>query len=125
MPDTMFRFDAGTFLVIAQIEPTTDLDLSWDETGETRENLASGLWSAFDTTVQVIDRHGVILGEAHLGQSIYENPADFFTEHYGIAAKSRADGVTYGAYFPGMVREAVGEARERLRSYKSKRVRAA
>lgn len=114
---TMWNFKIGRFTIRAEIRPCDDLDLSWDETGETAENLANGFWEAFDTRVAVY-LNGAKIGEDWLCQSIYENPADFFTEHYGIAAKSRADGCNYGAYFPDMVREAIGEARAWLASAK-------
>lgn len=110
----MFRFETANFIVRATIQPDSDLDLSWDETGETRANLESGLWDAFGTVVTVSTRDGIELGESSLWGSIYEKPADFFREHIGLAAKSRADGCNYGSYFPGMVREAIGEARKAL-----------
>jgi hypothetical protein len=93
--ETMWTFKTKNFTVKWQITACTDLDLSWCETGETAENLASGLWTAFDSRVIVIYR-GRIVGEDHLGQSIYENPADFRRE---------------GGYFPDMVREAIRQAR--------------
>ena len=110
---TMWQFNIGRFCIRAEIMPDYDADLSFDETGETRENIASGLWECFTTRVSV-SLNGATIGEDWLGGSIYADPRDFFTEHYGLAAKSRADGVTYGAYFPDMVREAIGEARQWL-----------
>lgn len=107
---TMWQFSIGRFTVQADIQPCTDLDMSWDESGEATDNIASGLWDAFDTRVAVY-LNGVKIGEDWLCQSIYADPADFFTEHYGLAAKSRADGCNYGAYFPGMVSAAIAEAR--------------
>ena len=107
---TMWTFSIGRFQVRAEIKPCYGLDLSWDESGEVAEKLDNGIFEAFDTRVTVY-LNGVKIGENWLCESIYENPEDFFTEHYGLAAKSRADGVTYGAYFPGMVSEAIAEAR--------------
>jgi len=124
MTNTMYRFQAGQFLIIATIEPDQDPDLSFDDTGETAEKLESGEWEAFQTKVAVIDAHGVEIGTDYLGGSIYSNPKDFFTEHYGLAAKGRKDGCTYGAYFPDMVREAVGEARTYLKATQAVKVRA-
>ena len=109
----MWEFKTANFIVRATIEPDDDTDLSWDDTGETREKLASGEWEAFQTEVTVSFR-GTEIGADYLGGSIYADPRDFFIEHHGIAAKSRADGCNYGCYFPDMVRTAIGEARKAL-----------
>lgn len=47
------------------------------------------------------------LGEAVLGGSIYEKPAEF-RDHFGMNGKG------HGSYFSQMVREAIAEARKRL-----------
>lgn len=107
----MWEFKTKNFSIIASIEPDDDLDLSFDDTGEVKEKLDTGELEAFQTTVRVLYR-GEEVGADYLGGSIYAEPADFFKEHLGIAAKSRADGVNYGCYFPQMVREAINEARK-------------
>jgi len=112
----MYRFETENFIITASIQPDSDVDLSFDETGETRENLNSGLWESFGTIVRVMTRDGIELGCDSLWGSIYEKPADFFTEHYGLAAKSRADGCNYGSYFTGMISEAIKDARKTLHS---------
>lgn len=96
--ETMWTFKTRNFTVKWQISPCADLDLSWDDTGETAENINSGLWTAFDSRVAVFYR-GRVVGEDHLGQSIYENPEDFRTE---------------GGYFPDMIRNAIAEARAEM-----------
>jgi hypothetical protein len=111
----MFRFETANFTVIATILEDNDADLSFDETDETRDNINSGEWQCFGTIVTVYHK-GIELGSDSLWGSIYANPADFFKEHVGLAAKSRADGRNYGSYFPGMVREAIAEARKALAS---------
>lgn len=114
MTETMREFTAGRFTVIASIEPDYDCDTSFDETGETQRNIDSGLWQCFCTKVAVyLDGHEIAAD--YLGGSIYADPSDFFTEHVGLAAKSRADGCNYGAYFPDMVRTAISEARDYVR----------
>jgi hypothetical protein len=45
---------------------------------------------------------------------MHAEPRDFFREHIGLVAKSRADGRNYGCYFPGMVREAIAQARKAI-----------
>lgn len=109
----MREFRTKNFRVVATISPDDDVDTSFDETGETADKLQSGEWEAFQTAVTVYYR-GAELGADYLGGSIYANPADFFKEHIGLAAKSRADGCNYGSYFPDMVREAISEARKAL-----------
>lgn len=109
----MREFKTKNFRVVASIEPDQDVDTSFDETGETAAKVQSGEWEAFQTSVRVFYR-GAELGADYLGGSIYADPADFFKEHIGLAAKSRADGCNYGCYFPDMVRGAISEARKAL-----------
>lgn len=87
----MWRFETARFAVIWTISPSESCDLSWDETGETRFNLESGLWSAFDSKMSV-ELDGVEIAADYLGESIYEDPADF-RDHIGIneiASKTKA-----------------------------------
>jgi hypothetical protein len=99
----MYRFETANFIVRATIEPDCDVDISWDETNETRDNLESGLWVAFNTDVTVSTRDGTVLGTDNICGSIYENPADFFKEHR-----------VGPAYFSDLVRGAIAEARKTL-----------
>lgn len=110
MREVMWKFKAGRFSIVATIEPDSDLDLSWDETGETRDKLASGEWQAFGTWVRVY-LNGAEIGSDSLFGSIYADPIEFFREHIGINELSRRDGCNYGAYFPDMIRAAISEAR--------------
>jgi hypothetical protein len=97
--ETLWTFKTANFTVKWQISPCDDLDLSWDETGETAENIASGLWTAFDSRV-IVTYRGREVGADYLGQSIYENPEDF----------RRGSG-----YFSDMVAGAIAEARAEMR----------
>lgn len=114
MKTEMFRFETANFVVRAVIVPDDDVDTSFDETGETAAKINSGEWEAFCTIVTVSTKTGLEIGSDALGGSIYADPRDFFTEHYGLAAKSRADGCNYGSYFPQMISEAIARARETL-----------
>lgn len=110
MLDRVWAFETANFRVECYFAPDDDVDTSFDETGETQENLASGLWQAFRSEVRVIHKEtGLKLGEDHLGGSIYEKPLDFIKEHYGCRPKG------FGSYFPDMVREAIAEARRNRR----------
>lgn len=113
--ETLWTFKTARFTVKWQIEPAYCEDLSWDETGETKANLESGLWFCFDSRV-VIYCDGREVGSDYLGQSIYENPRDF-RDHIGMNARG------HGSYFSDMVREACREARKTLAN--TPRIRAA
>lgn len=113
--EEMWRFETARLVVKWEITPDYDVDLSWDETGETRDNLESGLWQCFLSRVRVA-LDGRVIGEDYLGGSIYENPSDF-RDHIGMNARG------HGSYFSGMVREAIREARKTLAN--APRVRAA
>jgi hypothetical protein len=101
----MFCFETANFVVRAVIVDDSDVDISYDETSETRDKLDSGEWQAFGTIVTV-EHKGLVLGESSLWGSIYAKPADFFTEHRGCGYRG-----SVGSYFPDMVREAISMAR--------------
>ena len=70
--ETVWTFDTAQYQIALQATPDYDLDLSFDEDGETRANLESGLWQSFGS--RIIVRHkptGAILGEDSLWGSIY------------------------------------------------------
>jgi len=101
----MYTFKTRRFIVRATIEPDNDVDLSWDDTGEIAKGLNSGLYAAFNTTVTVETRNGQELGRDTICGSVYENPADFFSEHRGSRGK-------WGSYFADLVRGAISQARK-------------
>ncbi len=106
--ETVWKFETARCRVELAFAPDFDVDLSWDETGETRANLESGLWQAFQSRVTVtID--GVERGADYIVGSIYERPLDFI-DHRGMNAGG------YGSYFSDMVRGAIAEARKAMRS---------
>jgi hypothetical protein len=102
----MWRFETARFAVVWSVTPEYDVDLSWDDTDETRENLASGLWCCFTCRVAVLF-DGREISADYLGQSIYENPSDF-RDHIGMNARG------HGSYFSDMVRSAITDARKVL-----------
>jgi hypothetical protein len=115
--ETLWTFDTAHLRIEWAIAPDEDLDISYDETNETRDKLASGEWTGFVSRVRVIHKEsGAELGTDYLGGSVYENPRQFRTEHLGARGK-------WGAYFPDMVRNACTEARASLRRMQSVRVR--
>ncbi len=115
--ETMWSFETANFRIEWAIAPDSDPDFSFDETGETADNVASGLWDCFVSRMSVIHvPTGETLGVDYLGGSIYEKPADF-RDHIGAAGK-------YGSYFRDMVHSSVREARANLRKLQSVYVRA-
>lgn len=104
--EEMWRFETARFAVIWDVTPSEDVDLSWDETGETAENLNSGLWVAFDSRMRV-ELDGVEIAADYLCGSIYEHIREF-RDHVGMNARG------HGSYFSDMVRTAVKEARKAL-----------
>ncbi len=110
MAKKMWSFKTPQFIITWEIEKDP-LDTSYMDASlakECRQNVKSGKWKCFTSEISVTHRATKIkLGEAFLGGSIYENPADF-RDHFGMNSKG------HGSYFSQMVREAVEEARKRL-----------
>jgi hypothetical protein len=121
----IWTFATRNFTVDLSWDYESAPDLSWDETGETAEKIESGEWTNATFHVRVLGPTGDELASDYLGNSIYADVRDFRTEHLGLAAKGRADGCTYGAYFPDMVRQAISEARAALGKLQAVHVRAA
>ncbi|MEY9235380.1 hypothetical protein ABIF78_007703 [Bradyrhizobium japonicum] len=118
----MYRFETARFIVRAIIRNDCDMDTSWmDE--ETKANIACGLWQAFGTIVTVETKDGIKLGSDSLWGSVYENPAEFFSDHRSAdpmnrncsaMRAARGGNVRICHYFPDMIRQAVSDARKRL-----------
>lgn len=111
-----WRLPRFTVTVLALEEP--DLDLSWDETGNTQEKLDRGDLVAFCACVRVtLDGH-IVLAEEFLGNCIYENYASFM-DHAEAAQETRrlrAEGsqAVCGSYAADMVKEAIRCARRKI-----------
>ncbi len=108
----LWRFETARFTVLLECAPEGDPDLSWAD-AEMLEKLESGVYVNVTFRVRVMV-DGRQIGCDYLGNSIHADVEDFRREHIGLAAKSLADGVSYGSYFPDMVRQAIGEARMTL-----------
>jgi len=98
-----------------------------DPEGETQAKLNSGEYVAFDSRVEV-EWEGQVIGENHLGGSVYsaDNVSEFWTAHRdpdpmnrncSIMRANHPSGprVSICHYFPGMVEEAISEARQYIR----------
>lgn len=110
MAKKMWSFKTKNFTVIWEIEPDVlnTQFMAKEVAEECRKNVRSRKWKCFMSTVRVIENISKItLGEAYLGNSVYENPAEF-RDHFAMNQKG------HGSYFSQMVREAIAIARERL-----------
>jgi hypothetical protein len=116
----MYEFSIGRFTIAADITPSTDLDLSWDDTGETRDGLERGTLEAFDTKVSV-SCNGVEIASDWLCESIYSDPAEFFSDHRdrdpmnrncSVMRAANGQNVSICHYFPGMISAAITQARQ-------------
>ena len=95
--ETIWAFETAKFKVEFCAEPDSDLDLSWDDTGEVARNLDSGLWCAFAACVRV-KYQGSVIAIDYLGGCIHKDPSDFIGD----------------SYFRDMVRSVCRDAREYL-----------
>ena len=118
----LWRFNTNRFSIVCTAEDEWDVDLSWDETGETAEKIESGEWTVFCAKVEVLF-DGVEIASDYLGQCIYADPSDFVTGHRdadpmnrncSIMRKARGGNVCICHYFPDMVSTAIKEARQAL-----------
>ncbi len=127
---TVWQFEIGRVLVELEINQDCGYEYDGDdENGETQAALDAGDFVAFDSTVRVyVDN--LEMGVDHLGGSVYEfgRESEFWTAHRdrdpmnrncsimraAYKAKTGSDKVSICHYFPGMVAEAVRQARETL-----------
>lgn len=119
MSETLWTFRTKNFRVVLTAEPEHDLDLSWCEAGETADKIESGEWVAFCAKVAVY-LNGAEIASDYLGQCIYADPSDFATGHRDPDPMNRNCSLNdrnIGHYFPGMVAQAIEEARAAIASY--------
>lgn len=122
-------FNTPNFIVRVDAEEEIDLDLSFDETGEVATKLEHGEYVAFCAHATVTHRAtGGVLGEAYLGNCIYNSYAEF-ADHVACGIQNRAyeaAGTTgrCGSYFAQMIEEAIEDARGALRALQAVKVRA-
>lgn len=113
--DTLWTFKTPHFTINWDVAPEDDLDLSWDDTGEVRDKLERGVYSAFQSRM-IVYCDGAEVGTDYLGGSVYENVRDF-RDHFGMNGKG------HGSYFSDMVREAIREARASVAKFQSIKLR--
>ena len=105
----IYAFATKQFVVSVVALEEYDLDLSWDETGETEKALLNGTAVAFCARATVTDRQGRVLACDYLGGCVYNDLKDF-----------RTSGGTYKqGYFVDLVMTVCREARKTLRAHAS------
>jgi hypothetical protein len=111
--ETIRKFKTKNFAVVVDAVEEFDLDLSWDDTGETLKGLHSGKLVAFCARVRVFFK-GMEVGSDYLGNCIYTSPGAFM-DHVGANGQ-------YGSYFTDMVSTAIEEARKNIAQLQAVRV---
>ena len=124
---TIRKFSTRNFSVIVDAVEDYGCDLSFDDTGEIMEKLETGELLCFAVRARVF-LNGTEIAADYLGGCIYASLADF-QDHRQCAAETRrlraqGSNAVCGSYFSDMVRTAVAEARKKVRSMQSVRVRA-
>jgi hypothetical protein len=127
-----WQFKTGRFIVALFIERDSRYTYDGDDSdGETQAKLDSGEFVAFDSTVKVY-LDGAEIAANHLCGSVYDadSVAEFWTAHRDpdpmnrnctlMRAAYKGEGnpdarVSICHYFPGMVSEAIAEARDYVR----------
>lgn len=102
MSEVIWEFDTPHFRVLVTAEEEHDIDLSWDETGEIAEGIASGEFVIFCAKAAVYFR-GLELSSDYLGNCIYKSLVDF----------------KQCGYFSDMVRTVLTDARSEMLSIQS------
>ena len=125
---TIREFKTRNFKVVVDALEEYDLDLSWDEDGETARKLASGEYVAFVARVRVFLK-GSEIGTDYLGGCIYESLGDF-QDHRACGRQNaeyaaRGEAGRCGSYFHDMIRTAIADARATLAEQRKVYVRAA
>lgn len=112
-------FETKQFRVVVAAEEEPDLDLSWDETGETARGIDNGTCVAFCAHAYVVHKlTGIKLADDYLGNCVYES-FNAFMDHKECGAQNReyeARGISgrCGSYFASMVKTVCSAAREQL-----------
>lgn len=115
--ETIWERKTPNFRVALEAAPDDDFVLDFeDPDGSTADNLASGLWTAFQFKVAVYDADGREIGADYLGGSIYENASEFI-DHRLVGRSNReyaakGERGRCGSYFTDMLHTAIAEARK-------------
>lgn len=120
------KFKTRNFTIIVDALPEDNLDLSWDDTGETAAKLDTGEYVAF------VARARVFMGKAelasdYLGGCIYPTLSDFM-DHRACGIQNRGYELAgtpgrCGSYFSQMVADVCEAARKHVCELQAVKVR--
>lgn len=117
-----WRFKTERFAVVFSEEPEWNCDWSWDEDGSARKGVENGEFDLFCAKVAVL-LDGREIAADYLGECIYRRD-EFHTAHRdpdpmnrncSLMRAARGDNVVICHYFPGMVSQAIKEARDYIK----------
>jgi len=115
MAKKMWQFKTRNFTVMWLISPDVFRSdgIEPERAAEWRKDIRAGKLKCFDSEIRVVcNATGIVLGEEYLGNSLYENPAEF-RDHFGMTKGG------FGSYFAQMVKEAIAQARERFPAHQA------
>lgn len=115
MAKKMWQFKTRNFTVLWLITPDVlcTAGIEPERAAEWKKDIRAGKLKCFQSEIRVVcNATGIALGEAYLGNSLYENPAEF-RDHFGMSAGG------FGSYFAQMVKEAIDEARKRFPAHQA------
>lgn len=130
--ETVWEFETARFRVVLEIEPENCYQYDGDDKGgKIQAKIDDGEYVAFQSAVRVF-LDGIEVGADYLGGSVYDarKVSEFWTAHrtskprYRNTLKNKARNTCIGRYFPGMVSEAIGEARKQIAKLGAVKVRA-
>lgn len=127
--ERVWEFTTPNFVVALEVSPCEENPRDCFEFPEDVEAVENGTVEWFDAVVAVYGPKGELIGSDSLGACAYETFEDFYASHRTskegerntLANKARKAG--YCHCFPGMVREAVANARDHLRKVQALHVR--
>jgi hypothetical protein len=124
--DTLRTFKTKNFRVVVDALPEDDLDLSWDESGDTLIDLESGKLIAFVARARVFFQ-GEEIAKDYLGGCIYKSFEDFM-DHRACGRmnkeqEAKGESGRCGSYFSDMIHEVCSQARKYLNQAQAVKVR--
>lgn len=121
----IWEFKTDRFRIVLTAEEESNIDLSWDDTGEVAKRIDSGDYVVFCAKCAVY-LDGSEIAADYLGQCIYRSFKEFETSHRDTdpmnrncsIVRAKHGNVVACHYFPSMVSTAIGEARKHIREMK-------
>lgn len=121
--EEIWRFNTARFSVLCEVTPCQDDPADTFGFDEDIEAVRNGEVEYFDARVRVVSAWGDELGSDYLGACAYKTTRELIEGHRtsdamdrncSIMRAARGDNVSICHYFPGMVAEAIAEARKHV-----------